>query len=328
MKIMAYETYGSPDVFEMKTANMPQPKADQLLIQVWATTVTSADCRIRSLTMPKGFGLISRLVFGIQKPKNKVLGVEFAGVVQAIGEAVTQFKIGDQVLGINGAQMGCYAEYLCISEKGAITFKPDALSFQEAVTLPFGGTTALDFFRRAKLKTGESVLINGASGNVGTAAIQLAVNFGAEVTAICSASNRDYVLQLGASHVIDYTQTDLQQLKPVYDVIMDTVGNLPYAHIQHALKPQGRLLQVAANLTDMLRIPWIQWRTKHQIIAGPAKEQAEDLDMLVALTQAGTYRPLIDRVYAFGHLSEAHRYVDSGRKRGSVVIGVKEEATP
>lgn len=325
---MAYDTYGSPDVLEMKTADTPEPKAHQLLIQVRATTVTSADCRIRSLTMPRGFGLISRFVFGIKKPKNKVLGAEFAGVVQAVGKEVTQFKIGDCVLGINGTQMGCYAEAICVSEKGAITLKPDDLSFQEAATLPFGGTTALDFFRRAKLEAGESVLINGASGNVGSAATQLAVYFGAEVTAVCSASNCDDMKKLGASHVIDYTQTDLQQLDQTYDVIIDTVGNLSYARIHHALKPRGRLLQVAANLSDMLRIPWIHLRTKHRVFAGPAAERAEDLELLAALAREGHYRPLIDRNYAFEQIPEAHRYVDSGRKRGSVVIEVKQAATP
>lgn len=320
MQAVIYERYGSPDVLQVREIAQPAPKNDEVLIRVRATTVTSADCRLRSLSMPRGFGLISRLVLGITRPRQRVLGVELAGEIVAVGRGVSKFKLGDEVFAISGASLGCYAEYKCLSEDAAIALKPTALTFAEAATLAFAGTTALDFLRRGQLQRGERVLINGASGAVGTAAVQLAKYFGAEVTAVCSAANGELVRSLGADHVIDYTAEDFTRNGETYDVIVDTVGTAPFSRSKGSLSERGRLLLVLAGLADMLMIPWVSMSGSRRVIAGPAAERAEDLHLLARLVQEGHFRPVIDRCYPFERIAEAHRYVDSGRKRGNVAV--------
>lgn len=320
MKAIVYERYGPPEVLQLKEVEKPTPKENEVLIKIHATTVTSADCRLRSLNLPSGFGLISRLVFGITKPRRPILGTEFAGEIESIGKSVSKFKVGDQVFAISGLGMGAHAEYKCISEDGAIAFKPPHLTYDEAAAISFGGTTALDFFRRGKLASGEKVLINGASGSVGTAALQLAKHFGAEVTGVCSAANMDLVRSLGATHVIDYTREDFTRNGETYDLIVDTAGTAPFSRSKGSLKKGGRLLLVLAGLPDMLPIPWVSLTSSKKIIAGPATERAEDLRFLAELAQAGEFRAVIDRRYSFEQMAEAHRYVETGRKKGSVVI--------
>lgn len=300
MKAIVYDRYGSPDVLYLREVAKPVPRDNEVLVKIHATTVTSADCRLRSLNMPAGFGLISRLVFGVTRPRQSILGTEFAGEVEAVGQAVSRFKIGDPVFAMGGTAMGCHAEYKCLPESGPLAIKPSRLTFEEAAAIPFGGTTALDFFRRGKLKNGERVLINGASGAVGTAAIQLAVNFGAEVTAVCSAANQSLVLSLGASYVIDYTKEDFSRNGERYDVIIDTVGTAPYSICKSSLNDRGRLLLVLAGLPAMLPIPWVSMSSDKRIIAGPAGERAADLHFLADLAQTGQYKPVIDRRYQFG----------------------------
>ncbi len=322
MKAVVYERYGPPDVLELREVEKPTPKDNEVLIKIHATTVTSGDCRVRSLNVPVGFGLISRLVFGVRRPRRPILGTELAGEIEAVGKDVRTFKVGDQVFAFSDAGMGCHAEYKCMPEDGAVALKPSNLTYDEAAALSFGGTTALDFFRRGKLQSGERVLVNGASGGVGTAAVQLAKHFGADVTGVCSTANVELVRSLGATHVIDYTKEDFTRNGETYDVIMDTVGTAPFSRSKGSLKEGGRLLLVVAGLPAMLRIPWVSITSSKKIIAGPAAERADDLRFLAELAQAGTFRPVIDRCYPFEQMAEAHSYVDQGHKKGNVVITV------
>jgi len=320
-----HERYGPPEVLLAKEWPKPQPKPNEVLIRIHATTVASADRRVRSLDVPLGFGLFSRLFFGITRPRRAILGAELAGVVEAIGRDVTRFAVGDPVFGIDGVRMGGYAQFKCMPQDGALARKPANLSFEEAAALAFGGTTALDFFRRGKLRQGESVLINGASGGVGCAAVQLASDLGAKVTGVCSAANADLVRSLGASHVIDYTRTDFTRNGKTYDVIVDAVGTALYSRSKASLTPDGRLLLVAATLPQMLHIPWVAMTSRHRIVAGPAAERSEDLALLAKLAEVGRFTPVIDRRYAFDEMADAHRYVDSGHKRGNVVVTVSHD---
>ncbi len=320
MKAIVYERYGSPEVLELRDVPKPIPGDDEVLIKVHATTVTSGDWRARSLDVPAGFGLISRLVLGVWKPRQPILGTELAGEVESVGKDVSKFKVGDQVFAFAGVRMGCHAEYKCMPEDGAVALKPANLTYDEAAAISFGGTTALDFFRRGKLQRSEKVLVNGASGGVGTAAVQLAKHFGADVTGVCSTANVELVRSLGAAHVIDYTKEDFTQNGETYDVIVDTAGTAPFSRSKDSLREGGRLLMVLGGLPDMLQIPWVSMTSSKKIIAGPATGRAEDLRFLAELAQAGKFRPVIDRRYPFERITDAHRYVDTGRKKGNVII--------
>jgi NADPH:quinone reductase-like Zn-dependent oxidoreductase len=320
MKAIVYERYGPPDVLELKELAKPTPKDNEVLIRTLATTVTSGDWRVRSLDMPVGFGLIARLVLGVSRPRQPILGSELAGKVESVGKDVNKFKVGDEVFAFTGARLGCHAEYKCMPEDGAVVLKPANLTFDEAAAMSSGGTTALDFFRRGKLQRGEKVLVNGASGGVGTAAVQLAKHFGAVVTGVCSTANVELVRSLGATQVIDYTKEDFTRNGETYDVIVDTVGTAPFSRSKDSLREGGRLLLVLSGLPDMLQIPWVSMTSSKKIIAGPAAGRVEDLRFLAELAQAGEFRPVIDRRYPFEQIAEAHRYVDTGRKKGNVII--------
>lgn len=320
MKAIVYERYGSPEVLELKEVAKPTPKDNEVLIKTYATTVTTGDWRVRSLNVPVGFGLISRLVFGVLRPRQPILGTELAGEIESVGKDVSKFKVGDQVFAFSGAGMGCHAEYKYMPEDGAVALKPANLTYDEAAAISFGGTTALNFFRRGRLQSGETVLINGASGGVGTAAVQLAKHFGANVTGVCSTANVELVRSLGANHVIDYTKEDFTRNGETYDVIVDIAGTAPFSRSKGSLKERGRLLLVLGGLPDLLQIPWIALTSSKRVIAGPAAERAEDLRFLAKLAEAGEFKPVIDRRYPFEQIVEAHRYVDTGHKKGNVVI--------
>jgi NADPH:quinone reductase-like Zn-dependent oxidoreductase len=320
VKVITYQKYGSPDVLEITEQPRPTPGDNELLIRVRATTVSSADWRMRSLEMPRGFGVLGRLAIGIRGPRKPVLGSELAGDVEAVGRAVTSFKVGDQVFAFTGAGLGCHAEYKCLPANGAVALKPSNLSFEQAAALSFGGATILDYFRRGELRSGERVLVNGASGTVGSAAVQLARHFGAHVTGVCSAANLELVRSIGADEVIDYTQRDFAQSKVPFDVIVDTVGNAPFARSGPALRRGGRLLLVLASLPELLKAPWHSLTSGKRVIAGPAAERPEYVRQLGELALAGRFTPVIDRSFPFENMVDAHRYVDRGHKRGSVVI--------
>jgi NADPH:quinone reductase-like Zn-dependent oxidoreductase len=320
MKAMVYERYGPPEVLQLKEIEKPTPKDNEVLIKAQAVTVTSGDMRVRSLNVPAGFGLPMRLVFGFSRPKQPILGTELAGVIEAIGKDVSKFQVGDPVFVFSDAGMGCYAEYKCVAQDAMLALKPPNLTYEEAAALSFGGMTALDFFKRGNLQRGETVLINGASGGVGTAAVQLARHFGAEVTGVCSAANSELVRSLGASQVIDYAQEDFTQTGTTYDVIVDTVGTAPFSRSRAALKEGGRLLMVIATLSEMLQSPWVSMTSRKKVVAGPTAGCVEDLRFLAELAEAGDFKPVIDRRYPFEQMAEAHRYVDTQRKRGNVVV--------
>ena len=320
MKAVVYRQYGGPEVLRFTEVATPVPKDDEVLIKIHATTVTAADWRMRSLDVPKGFGLLSRLAIGVTRPRQPILGTELSGVITAVGSKVAKFKPGDAVFAFPGIRMGCHAEYRCMSEGAAIALKPAKLDHDQAAALSFGGTTALHFLRAAKLSAGEKILVNGASGAVGTAAVQLAKHFGAEVTAVCSSANADLVRSLGADHVIDYTTEDFTRNGRVYDVIMDTAGTAPFARSSASLRDGGRLLLVLGGMPDLLSIPWIALTNSRKVIGGTAKGTNSDLRLLADLAERGELTPVIDRRYPFDEIVEAHRYVDTGRKKGNVVI--------
>jgi NADPH:quinone reductase-like Zn-dependent oxidoreductase len=321
MRAIVYHRYGPPEVVGLAEVPKPAPKDAEVLIRVRATTVTSGDWRARSLSMPAGFGLLGRLVFGIGGPRQPILGTELSGQIESVGKLVTRFKVGDEVIGFTGAKMGCHAEYRCMPEDGLIAPKPPDLTHEQAAGLLFGGTTALDFLRRGKIAKGEKVLINGASGAVGTAAVQLARHFGAEVCGVCSAANVDLVRSIGADSVIDYSAQDFTENGERYDIIMDTAGTAGLARSKASLVEGGRLLLVLAPLSGVLGALVRPGR----VIAGPARERAQDVQELAGLARSGALKPVIDRVFPFADAVDAHRLVDSGRKRGSVVLSLQDD---
>lgn len=320
MKAAVYRRYGPPEVIEIGDVPKPVPKDHELLIRVRATTVSSADWRARSLRMPAGFGLLGRLFFGVTKPSQPILGSELAGDVEAVGSAVASFKVGDRVFAFPGGSMGCHAEYRCVAANGAVAPIPSNLTYEQAAALSFGGSTMLDFFRRGALRKGERVLVNGASGAVGSAAVQLAKNLGAHVTGVCSTANVELVRSLGADDVIDYTKRDFTQSGKAFDVIVDTVGTAPFSRSGASLSGGGRLLLLLASLPELLKAPWHTMTSGKRVIAGPAAERPEYVAELGELAAAGGFLPVIDRCYPLERIVDAHRYVDQGHKRGSVVV--------
>lgn len=323
MKAAIYERYGSPDVVEIRDVPIPYPKANEVLVEIHATTVSSGDWRARSLEMPRGFGVLGRLVFGIRKPRQPILGTEFSGHVSAVGLKVTRFRVGDEVFGFAGAAAGSHAEYRSIAEDGLLAMKPANLKHEEAAALSFGGMNVLGFLRRANLKAGERIVINGASGSIGVAAIQLAKHFGAHVTAVSSSANLELSRSLGADEVVDYTREDFAQNGQRYDIILDAAGTAPFSRSANSLSPRGRFIPVLGSLSDLLRAPWVNATDQRRIVSGLVRSQVEDIRLLGELAGRGAYRAVIDRRYDLAHIVEAHRHVDTGRKRGSVVVNVR-----
>lgn len=326
MKVAHVGKYGPPEVVEFREVPTPAPKAGEVRIKVLATAVTAGDWRVRSGVLPRGFGALRGLALGFGGPRKPVLGTDAAGVVDAVGEGVTRFQVGDAVLAFPGGALGAHAEYLLMPAAGRVVRKPDNLTFEEAVALPFGAMTALDFLRRGAVQGGERVLVNGASGNVGSAAVQLARHLGAHVTAVCSAANAALVRALGADVVIDYAKADFATGDARYEVIVDTVGNAPYARVKGVLAPGGRLLAVLADLSATVGASFVGGARQHKVIAGPAAEKVEDLLALAELAATGALKPVIDQRFPFEKMADAYRVVDSGRKRGSVVVTLDPRA--
>ncbi len=326
MKAYVCRGYGGPDVLELKDVPKPAPKDDEVLIKVYATTVTAGDWRMRTLNVPKGLGLFARLALGITRPRQPILGTELAGIVETTGKNVTRFKPGDAVFAFPGGKMGSHAQYCVVAENGPVAIKPDNLTFEEAASLSFGGSTALHFLRKAGIKAGDKVLVIGASGGVGTALVQLAKQFGAEVTGVTSTTNLDLVTSLGAGRVIDYTKEDFTRGLENYDIIADAAGATTFSRCKMALKDKGRLLAIAGGLPDMLSALWAPMTSSKRVIVGPAEERPEDVQQLADLARTGALRPVIDRCYDFAQMREAHAYVETRRKRGSVVVTVRHEA--
>ncbi|MBX7192970.1 MAG: NAD(P)-dependent alcohol dehydrogenase [Sandaracinaceae bacterium] len=327
MRAILCPQYGSADVLELREVAAPVPGPTQVRVRVVATTVTSGDWRVRSGQFPEGFGWIAKLAVGWSGPRQPILGTELSGVVESVGAKVTRFRVGDAVIGFPGAAMGAHAELCVFDQDGLLVRKPANLTFGDAAAILFGGTTALDVFRRAKLKAGERVLINGAAGGVGTAAVQLAKQRGAHVTAVCSTGNVAFVEALGADRVIDYRVHDFTADADRYDLVVDIAGTAPYARSKAVLTPTGRLALVLATLWDNLGALWVGLTTKHRVIAGPVDVRREDLEELARLASEGSYAPVVEQRFPFERIAEAHRVVDTGHKRGAVVVTLGARAS-
>lgn len=326
MKAVYCPRYGAPSVLEQRDVETPTFGADEILIRTRATTVTTGDCRVRALRLPAGFGLIGRLILGISKPRQPILGSELSGVVEGIGSSVKKFKVGDEVVVFTGTKLGCHAEIKVVAEDDAgVVSKPAGISFHEAAAIASSGTTAAAFLRRGKVGNGDRILVVGASGGVGSAAVMLAKYLGAYVTAVCGSRNVEFVTNLGADRVIDYNSEDFKQVGEKFDAILDTTGTLSLSDVQGLLVQGGRLLLVSGSLPILLHSALTAKRTKHKLVSGPAPWTSEDLQLLTRLAQSGEYRVPIDRIYSFARIAEAHTYVDGGRKRGNVVLSMQEK---
>ena len=323
MKAIAWTEYGDPEVLKIKEFEKPAPKSGEVLIKIHASTVTAGDCRLRAFNVPAGFWLPTRLAFGLTKPRNPISGMDVSGEVESIGKGVTLFKKGDKVYGTTGMRLGANAEYTCLSEKSALVKKPNNITHEQASAIIFGGLAAIHFLiDKANIQKGQKVIINGASGAVGTASIQMAKYLGAEVTGICSTSNIELIEALGAHKVIDYTKEDFTNNNETYDVILDAVGNLSLDRCESLLTNQGKLILLNTGLlTNLLSI------VKNNLICGVAGESKDALDFLRERIESGDVEAVIDRTYPLEKTAEAHRYVDKGRKKGSVVITIKHEET-
>ncbi|RPI34952.1 MAG: NAD(P)-dependent alcohol dehydrogenase [Chloroflexota bacterium] len=323
MKAVVYEKYGPPEVLEFREIEKPTPKDNEVLVKVLMTTVTVADSRVRGFTVPLSYWLPARIALGIRKPKQAILGAELAGEIVSVGKDVKRFKKGDQVFASTFEHgFGSYAEYRCLPEDGLLVKRSLKLTCEDAATLPIGGRTALYFLRQANIQPGQKVLIYGASGSIGTFAVQLACYFGAEVTGVCSTANLELVKSLGADKVIDYTQEDFTQNGETYDVIFDAVGKASYSGSLRSLKEDGTYLQAVSAPGISLRMKWSSLTSSRKLVGGGPPPKSEDLVFLSELVEAGEIKPVIDRVYPLDQIVEAHRYVDKGHKKGNVVITV------
>lgn len=313
MKAAVNQQYGGPEVVRIAEVAQPVPGANEVLIRVRAAAVTSADARIRAARFPRGFRVPARLMFGIRRPRKHILGSSFSGVIEAVGPKVTGFEPGDEVCAMTGIKFGAHADYVALPAK-KVARKPASVTHEDAAGVLFGGTTALFFLRdKAQVGPGQSVLINGASGAVGTNAIQLAKQFGAIVTAVTSGANRELVTQLGADNVIDYTKVDLLSIAERFDVVLDTVGNLGIKTSRPLLTAEGVALLAVADLGTILT-------ARGNVITGTAPERVEDAQLLLKLIEEGTLTVVYDGVFDLDDIVEAHRRVDSGHKRGNIIV--------
>jgi NADPH:quinone reductase-like Zn-dependent oxidoreductase len=314
MNAIVYTKFGPPEVLHLQEVEKPTPKANEALIKIFATTVVKEDPDMRA---SPGFN-------GFLKPRNPILGQELAGEIESIGKDVTRFKPGDQVFGFD--MFGAYAEYKCMPEGGALAIKPANMSYEEAASVPNGALTALPFLRdKGKIQSGQTVLIYGASGSVGAAAVQLGKYYGAEVTGVCSTANLEWVKSLGADQVIDYTQEDFTENGKTYDIIFDTVGKRSFSECKGSLTDEGIYLATVPTPVIMLQALWTAKRGSKKVKFAatglrPASEKIKDLIFLTELIEAGKIKPVIDRCYSLEQMAEAHHYVEAGHKKGNVVI--------
>jgi 2-desacetyl-2-hydroxyethyl bacteriochlorophyllide A dehydrogenase len=327
MKAIVWTEYGPPDVLQLKEVEKPAPKEDEVLIRIYATTVTAGECEARSLKFPIWLWLPMRLYMGLRKPTRiKILGQELAGEIESVGKDVKLFRKGDQVFGpTTGFGMGANAEYKCLSEEGVLAIKPANMTYEEAAAVPTGGREALHFLRKGNIQSGQTVLINGAGGSIGTFAVQLAKYFGAEVIGVDSTGKLDMLRSIGADVVIDYTQEDFTKSGQTYDVIFDVVGKSSFSRSIRSLKQNGRYLLANPGLSQMVRGKWTSMTSSKKVIFGAASQKTEDLIFLKELIEAGKLKAVIDRRYPLEQIAEAHRYVEKGHKKGNVVITVAHE---
>ena len=328
MKAIIWTKYGPPEVLQLKEVERPTPKDNEVLIRVHATTVTAGDCEMRGLKLPVWLSLPMRIYIGINKPQRiTILGQELAGEIESIGKDVKLFKKGDQVFATTGFSFGAYADYKCLPEEpkmGVLASKPVNITYEEAAAVPTGGLEALYFLRTGNIQSGQKVLIIGAGGSIGTFAVQLARYFGAEVTGVDSTGKLEMLRSIGADHVIDYTQEDFTKSAETYDVIIDVMGKGTFSGCIRSLKQNGRYLLGNPGLTQMVRGWWTSMRSSKKVLFGSAIQKTDDLLFLIELIEAGKIKPVIDRCYPLEQTAEAHRYVETGQKKGNVVISVEQ----
>lgn len=322
MKAILHTKYGPPDELQLKEVEKPIPEDNEVLVRIYATTVTTTDCNVRNFTfVPGSFRFPARMIFGFRKPKINILGIDLAGEIESVGKDVKLFKKGDRVFGSSGTDFGGHAEYKCIPEDGVLAIKPDNLTYEAAAAIPLAGNTALFFIRDlGKVQAGQKILIHGASGAIGTYAVQLARYYGAEVTGVCSATNAEMVKSLGADKVIDYTKEDFTRSGETYDVIFDVVGKITFSQCKGSLKQNGIYLENLLQLQDIPKIILTSIIGGKKIKGGKSNESIENLNFLLELIESGKLRPVIDRSYPLEQTAEAFKYVEKGHKKGTVVI--------
>ena len=331
MKAIVRTEYGTPDVLQLKEVEKPTPKDNEILIRVHATSVNFGDLMARNFkaisprkfNMPFFFWLPAKIAFGLGKPIITVLGSELAGEIEAVGKDVTKFKAGDQVFAYLGMNMGANAEYVCIPESGSVALKPSKLSYEEAATLPYGAIMATSLLGKANLQRGQKVLINGASGGIGSMAVQLAKYYGAEVTGVCGTPRLEFVRSIGADKVIDYTRKDFTQNGETYDLIFDILGRSSFSRVKRSLKPDGIYLLSSFKMKALLDMLWTSLTgSKQKVICAFANETPESLAFVKKLVEEGKVRAIVDKSFPMEQAAEAHRYVEQGRKQGNVVIAI------
>jgi NADPH:quinone reductase-like Zn-dependent oxidoreductase len=331
MKAIVCTEYGTPDVLQLKEVAKPTPKDNEVLIRVHATSVNFGDLMARNFkaVSPRKFNmlfpfwLLSKISFGLRKPNITILGNELAGEIEAVGKDVKRFKKGDRVFGYPGLSFGAYAEYLCMPENGVLAIKPVNMTYEEAAVVSYGAIMALNLLRKANIQPGQKVLVNGASGGIGSAAVQIAKHFGAEVTGVCSIPRLEFVKSLGADHVIDYTKEDFTQNGETYDFIFDILGKGSFSRVKRSLKPNGILLFASFKMKHLLQMLWTSMIGGRKVICALAPGSVEDLISVKELIEAGKLKAVIDRCYPLEQTAEAHRYVEQGRKQGNVVIAIQ-----
>lgn len=338
MKAIVYYKYGPPEVLELKDLEKPAPKDNEILIRIVARPVNYGDIIARNFrsvsprkfNMPLLFWLPARLYFGFRKPRINILGSEFAGEIEAVGKDVKRFKKGDRVFGYRGQSMGTYAEYLRMPEDGTVAIKPSNMTDEEAASAPYGALMALDLLRKVNIQPGQKVLINGASGGIGSAAVQLAgVHFGAaEVTGVCGTPRVELVKSLGAHKVIDYTKEDFTQNSETYDLIFDILGKSSFSRCKGSLNENGRYLLASFKMKRVFQMLWTKITGGKKVICALAADKAEDLVFIKELIEAGKIKSVIDRRHPMEQAAEAHRYVEEGQKKGSVIITSGPDTQP
>jgi NADPH:quinone reductase-like Zn-dependent oxidoreductase len=322
MKAIVCTKYGPPDVLQLRELEKPTPKKDEVLIRVHAATLLKGDCELRSLDFPLPFQLLMRMGFGFTRPRRGILGQELAGEIESIGNDVKSFKTGDQVYAFTGFRLGAYAEYDCLPEKGLIATKPVNMTYEEAAAVPAGGLHSFHLLSKVRIERGQKVLINGAGGSVGTLAVQLAKAFGADVIGVDSTAKLDMLRSIGADHVIDYTKEDFTKSGETYDVIFDVVGKASFLDCLRSLKQDGVFILGNPGVSQQIRGLRASRRGGKKVIGGTLAYRSEELVILKELIEAGKIRSVIDRRYPLERVAEAHRYVDTGQKTGSVVITI------